>query len=536
MTKRVTARATAAKTQPADRARSQVKFVLAFFIAAMIASLAAKSFAQAPYDQIKLDPRLATPAMVKRMKQSLKSYAGAAAGTADDKMPAAQAYLGRYIPSRMTQPDGLTEINDLMAEASTAIASAQRRGNQQAVSKLMSAIGGQLIKLSKGNYQPAARIAATMMLGNLNTRPADRGNPPVPMSAVLPQLIKIYETADGTVPDAVRAAALHGIHRHMLLSFDKMPDAIKQKLLSISQGLLVEPVPPTRSPAAHAFVQRYAIDIQDYLNADDAQAAAVMAKISADMNRHDLVALYAAEKFGRSPGAAKAKIDSPQSVLDSMTVRAMLAFEKEAERLEFFNKRPPIASKQPSKPEDVLLPEEEEDEDVAGGDPMAGYGDDMSDDMQGYEGGGDEEMMQGYGMDDPYGGMMAPQDFKPQPAEVIATRRRLNQVLQQIHLGITGQPKSGKPSQPGGLLATADDVTKSSIDTWVTSMEEVVTGLNDRSLEDTKSFLDELQRHAKTLRKLAGDAADKKVEEPTVADENDVAGEAAGAGETLVNN
>ncbi len=93
----------------------------------------------------------------------------------------------------------------------------------------------------------------------------------------------------------------------------------------------------------------------------------------------------------------------------------------------------------------------------------------------------------------------------PQPPEVIASRQQLNYVLQQVNLGVTGQPTAGLPSRtPGGILASVAPDQKKVVEDWVTEMEAVVTALNDKTLDDRKKYREGLVAQIEVLKEIAG--------------------------------
>lgn len=145
------------------------------------------------------------------------------------------------------------------------------------------------------------------------------------------------------------------------------------------------------------------------------------------------------------------------------------------------------------------------------------YGEEESSDMMapggdGYEGG---DMGGDYGMEEDFDGGYAPggdgfggqPEAKPQPPEVLASRRHLNLLMQQLHLAVTGSAKTGPPNQPGGLLAAVDEADRGRIRDWITQMEGVVTAMNDEMLEDRKKFITAIEEQLLVLEELAGDEA-----------------------------
>ncbi|TWU66592.1 hypothetical protein V7x_21610 [Crateriforma conspicua] len=495
--------------------RRQMISMFVFLLTALIASLAATAFGQATYRQLPIQDALKSEAAVKQMKTALKAFSNSSEGQSSPHARAAMAYVSNYVPRRITQADATPEITELIDDVVSAIDAAQRRGNTQVANLMISKFAPMMSGVAGGNFQPAARIAATMAIGRLNSDPGDfREIPPTPYMNGFGVLKKLFETE--TNPDGVRAAALHGLLRYTRLTFHRLPDNVKNQLAPPLQTLLQAPVPAGRSPEAHAFMQRYAVDILELLRPDDENLATALVTISQDRNRPDLIALHSAATFGRHAGAAKAKVAAPLKTLDIWTAIAFEAFGEEVKRLEQFNQPREIAMQQPEKPDDLLVPAEERVMDASMED---GYGGDMDMDDGSYEMGaeGSDDGYGDMGMDEGYGSYgMAPvvQEYEPQPAEVVATRRRLNDVLQQIHLGVTGSAKPGMPSKPGGLLAVADDASKGKIITWVTEMETLLTDLNDKSLEETKDFLEKLTELTEQLEKMAGDAAKKPVAAP----------------------
>jgi hypothetical protein len=134
-------------------------------------------------------------------------------------------------------------------------------------------------------------------------------------------------------------------------------------------------------------------------------------------------------------------------------------------------------------------------EDMMGG--MDEY--DMEDMMGGMEDYDMDDMMGGYGM-----GMGRVPEAKPQPPEVLASRRKLNHVLQQIHLGVTGAAEKGSPRDPGGLLASVAEDKKPVVDEWITAMESIVTAINDEMRDDETKYLETLVEQTAALREFLG--------------------------------
>ncbi len=70
---------------------------------------------------------------------------------------------------------------------------------------------------------------------------------------------------------------------------------------------------------------------------------------------------------------------------------------------------------------------------------------------------------------------------------------------------------------PGGLLASVADDKKPIVEKWVTAMQEVNTGINDKTLADRKAYREVLVAQIEALREVAGVDED----EPAAAAEAD---------------
>ncbi len=98
---------------------------------------------------------------------------------------------------------------------------------------------------------------------------------------------------------------------------------------------------------------------------------------------------------------------------------------------------------------------------------------------------------------------------------MIASRRKLNHVLQQLHLGVTGAAAKGVPARnPGGLLASVADDKKPVVEQWIGQMELVVTAINDLSRDDEKKYLETLEEQTAALREFLG--LEEKIDLPGV--------------------
>jgi len=87
---------------------------------------------------------------------------------------------------------------------------------------------------------------------------------------------------------------------------------------------------------------------------------------------------------------------------------------------------------------------------------------------------------------------------------VVSGRRRINHVIQQLQFGVTGQAVVGAPRSPGGLWVVATENDKIAFDKWVKTVSDVVTAINDTTLDDREKFVAALKTQSLELKKLAG--------------------------------
>lgn len=113
-----------------------------------------------------------------------------------------------------------------------------------------------------GNYHPAVRYNAVLLLGQLDAKPGSEFGldkaPPVPLPAALPILIKAYEA--GSLPDMVKIGAILGIQRHLKYRNDIPKDQLAA-IAGDMYKLAVEAAPPAgRTKEGHEWMRRQAIE------------------------------------------------------------------------------------------------------------------------------------------------------------------------------------------------------------------------------------------------------------------------------------
>ncbi len=167
-----------------------------------------------------------------------------------------EEYYRDILFRRWTHPTQLSEISrervDLQRQLQTA-------KNPEARAKLNALILEYMKVFADGNYHPALRYNATLLLGELNSKEqvstGDK-SPAVPLTSVLPLLLE-RATKPGLI-DAVRVAALIGIRRH---ADTPMPPSAKARIIADLLPLLSADPPAGRSPEGHVWMQRRTTEI-----------------------------------------------------------------------------------------------------------------------------------------------------------------------------------------------------------------------------------------------------------------------------------
>ena len=464
--------------------------------------------------------------MEARVVAAAKSFC--AGGNSDPRMVG--AYFQRLVPAKMTGPDALKELTPLMKDVNVLLARSQR-SKPFLGKKVADMLLPPMKALATGNYHPTARINAALILGRMDSAPADAAGrvPPTPYLAALPTLVDVYKNENNV--DGLRVAALLGLQRQVGLGFNQIPAAGQEQLRSMMTELLDSKTPVNRTDKVHAYLQRYAVDILQQLGSseDDGKELGVkLIGISTAPENEELIALYSAAKIGSLGGSLKGQVDKPEDVLEGWARLAHDAFQSEVQRLNSLERAPPI-SNQPVKPIDVLRPKVDKSNKSSGagsgGLDMGEGEDEMMGGMGGMEGmetgaGYDESPADGMEDDDMLGGMGGmfggqTTEYKDQPAEVIGSRRYLNKVLQQLNLGATGSRTKGVPKTGGGLMLCVDEAKADSVKDWVVKLDEVITALNSETLDDREKFLEGLDEQIVVLAELANiQAGDKKAAKP----------------------
>lgn len=164
-----------------------------------------------------------------------------------------------------------------------------------------------------GSYHPAVRYNATLILGELDQKPAvefgpDKG-PPVPLAEALPVLVSAYKS--NKMPDLVKIGAMVGIHRHIQYRTD-LPADQRGAIAKDMYDLLQEKEPPAgRTAEGHDWMRRRAIDMLTTIGEPGARGEVViaLAGVIEDDNESLAMRYHAAESIGRLKYSSAPQID-----------------------------------------------------------------------------------------------------------------------------------------------------------------------------------------------------------------------------------
>ena len=448
----------------------------------------------------------------------------------DPKIPGmVDFYLKTYIPWKMTQKENLPELTDTVEGLLKNLDRVQRSEGAGLKTLLAGTFVG-MKTVAEGNFIPAARINAINALSRINARPLDIANsrPPVPLSYSFKVMMDLYKNEKEI--DGVRAAALHGLHRYANLAFPIMTPAQKKELVDEMNKLLSSEPPGSRDPAAHAYLQRFAVDILNLFRPpNDPALGTQLISISTSEKAPDLIALYSASQLGTlKPQGLQAQAKDPAPIVKKWSLRAFQSIESELARIAALNHVKP-AQKQPPNPK-AFLQKSRANKPPARR-PPAGMGGRMGMGMGMEEGMdssyGDEmemgmEMGMDMGMEMEMGfGMMGMAPVaKPQPPEVDISRRHLTHVLQQMLIGATGTRDGQTETATVGLLAAADQPNRPALKQWVDQVVTVLDAVNDDLLDTREKWVQMLEDQRLVIGEMAGLEVERAEDDEDI-DDND---------------
>ncbi len=258
------------------------------------ATLLAAQAAPAPtYDKLPVDPQL------KSASTEIKAIL-----SGDSPMsPQFDNYYNRYAFAQLTLPEKLNDLSTLRQDIKRQMRNAK---STEAHDRLVGLCLAMMQKIVAGNYHPAARYNAMLLLGDLNQKEPVSGRGAVPRPEVLP--VMLAALADARQIDAVKLAALIGILRHAENLPTPADRAQVQQVQAAMLGIVGQKQPPAgRSAEGQAWFRGRAMDVLAALGPTSADAKLVqqLAGMTADSTETLSLRCLAARTLGRFAPAAK---------------------------------------------------------------------------------------------------------------------------------------------------------------------------------------------------------------------------------------
>jgi hypothetical protein len=161
-------------------------------------------------------------------------------------------YFNKYVLPQWTLPKGITELPKERSKLRSLLGKKTTGGS--AVHDHLNEIVLEFMKeLVAGDFHPAVRINAMLMIGELNREE----QPVVPLPEALTFLIAVAE--DAKLPSAIRAAAMVGILRHAEAGVQD--DDVRRTLTTNMLRLATGNLPPGPSAFGYAWIRMQAIEV-----------------------------------------------------------------------------------------------------------------------------------------------------------------------------------------------------------------------------------------------------------------------------------
>jgi hypothetical protein len=439
-----------------------------------------------------------------------------------------QTYYSRYFFALLTHPKNIGDWPKVRVNLTRTLAAPnlQEPPLLQVHDSLVELIYQTMLPLIRGNYHPAVRCNAMLLLGSLNSQDpvfvGDKRRPPVPLIQSLK--VMLDELANAQQMDGVRAAALVGILRHVEIDrqLTDVPGGQRRLVGNNAETMITDAMirlinekepPEGRSPGGHDWLRRRAVEILGHLGSpgQNNSVLTTLDGVLADNKATVGLRCSAAEAFGRLRFPANAKIAVPDLAKKLATVAAF-ACQKELQRVEEQEAR----EAKDALPQPGGMGYGMGSGMGSGGYMESGYGDmpGMMPEMPGYGmmPGGMPGGMPGYGM--PSGTPAA--KFNPLGYRILLTRRRIAHEMLLVKRGLLGSEATLKaasaaakasPSAPpkAGLMAlvkTGADQT--AIDNAVSGIDAIIREVEKSTFNEMKPLVAELRTKVRQLEDQCG--------------------------------
>jgi len=317
-------------------------------------------------------------------------------------------------------------------------------------------------RIANGNFQPAAAINATLIIGRLNDIRSSN-NAPKPMTSAAGKLLKLAVNGKN---DGIRAAALEGLERHLKLGQASWSENQKQVVADSLIKTLTESQPTQRSNRSHAWLLGRSLELLTQIKHKNEERVYQFAMDKVAATDTDPLLL---EKALLVIGTYKPTQIKPETVTIAST-NTIAYLVKQAKVWH----------------SSVVAP-------ISGG---------SFEDYQSVGQGGKEmeKMMQAQqrqGMPG-IGGMPSAKEkkvkkvnpYEDQASDVKVKRRELHQLLETVRFGIDGIHFGPTTDTPATGLSSAnpEDPNKVTLAELVTAIGAMQTALNDVKIEDKNTL------------------------------------------------
>ena len=401
------------------------------------------------------------------------------------------AWYGQYVFAAMTQPANFSTLDVTRQKfLRQDLGTAKVQAVHDHLAKQLTL--PQMTSIVRGNFHPAVRYNAMLIISSLNNvevPTTGRRVPPIPLLDAL--VVILDELKDEKQTDAVKLAAWIGVLRHVQLNRinNQIPPNAMQMIRDISKAILLQKEPPiARSYSGHVWMQRRAVDV--LVAAGTGADAEIVGQIEGLTLQTDVpmsLRLTAARALGALEYRDGAKT-TPATAAIRLGALAAVVCRAEMERVENEKK---------------ALEEESRGASSSGMDEM------MMDD-EGMEGGDSESMAEMFGQSGANGGLEGGGGSSlsdEQNEELSYTKRMLKYRLYYVQRGLGEETGKAGAVTKTGLFAKVNDAQKPQVQQIYSMLTGILAELEPPEPEEGKPlvFLDRdqlLQKLRKQVRQL----------------------------------
>jgi uncharacterized membrane protein YgcG len=237
-----------AKSHLIVRRRSALCAALAVVFACLSTAAYAQGYKTLPVDQAANSLRMS-------FASAARNPAGLGASQAD-----VEKYLkGYYLPTMsLFTADALKELGKSREQLFKLLQQVPNAGTRDYINEIIFTYAR---GMARGNFHPAVRYNAVLMLGDLDQQLASGTTPPVPMPKATQELLELVEKDEFNkvpVPESVKLGALIGLERQSRYGIDP---SLNQRLTAAMIKVAGSPTPEDVDADVHDWVRRTAAQV-----------------------------------------------------------------------------------------------------------------------------------------------------------------------------------------------------------------------------------------------------------------------------------